>query len=232
MRRVIPLILLTLTGCAGQLEPLLGGGAGASNREARVAALREVLTLAGERAGQALSEPGAFSGNADRRIPLPADLAPLVAALRELGYGARVEQLENRLNRAAEQAAGEAPPLLGRAAAELDMADARAIIDGGDHAATELLRARAETDLREQMRPVIAEQLGDSGFARQYRGMLDVYDALPATDKPDVDMESHALDRTLDVLFARLAEEEARIRAAPLNRGNELIQSVFGSVRD
>lgn len=234
MRWIIPLILLTLTGCAGQLKPLLDDDAGASNRQARVAAIREVLTLAGERASKALSEPGAFNDDAQRRLTLPANLEPLITALRELGYGDRVDQLENKLNRAAEQAAGEAAPLLRDAAAELDMADARAIIDGGDHAATELLRARTETGLREKMRPVITEQLGDSGFARQYRGMLDVYDALPDTDKPAVDMESHALDGTLEALFTRLAKEEAEIRAAPLSRGSALIESALdeGAGRD
>ena len=51
--------------------------------------------------------------------------------------------------------------------------------------------------------------------------------AIPFVKMPNLDLESHVTDRTLDGLFRVIGEEEARIREDPAARTTELLRSVF-----
>ena len=43
------------------------------------------------------------------------------------------------------------------------------------------------------------------------------------------DLEAYVMDKTMDGLFAKLAQEEAMIRTDPQARVTELLQKVFGN---
>jgi hypothetical protein len=237
MRFCVALIAcLAIAGCAqnGQLGQWLDFGsavarnAGLGQQADATAAIREALTLGSRRAGDSLAQSGSFTGDTRWHIPLPPALEPVEKTMRTLGYGERIDQLERRINLAAEQAAGEAAPIFARAVSEMTVQDAMQIVNGGDTAATEYFREQTAAELRRTFQPIVRAQLEKTGFYSQYRGFLDVYDAMPMTDKPNLDIEDYAMDRTLAALFTRLGEEEQLIRDAPLERGSELIRAVFG----
>lgn len=236
---LIVLTAILLGGCAGLESGGLSEWLGATGNTARESGsegqsrtadgIRQALQLGAQRTTTALSDEEAFAPGTRYHIALPEQLQSMAGLLRTAGYGERVDQLEQRMNEGARQAVAEATPVFRETIRDMTVRDAMAIVNGGPTAATDYFRQRTEVTLEQRFAPIVRENLRETGFYSQYRGLLDVYDAMPVTDKPDLDIEAHVLNKTLDALFHRLAAEERAIRQAPLERGSALIQSVFGA---
>lgn len=191
-------------------------------------AVKQALELSATRASDALAQSGAYSGNELYRVTLPEPVQAAVAPLRQLGLGGQVDRIEQLLNEGAERAAAEAKPVLVQAIRTMSIDDAVGIIRGGDTAATDYFRTKTETQLRGRYGSIMEEQLQALGFYTQYRQLLSAYQALPFANKPDLDLENHAINQGLTVLFAQIAKEERQVRANPLERGSALIEAMFG----
>lgn len=235
MRRPSSVLLLLALACAGGCASLNTAALGdllgeAPLDEATVAAgLRQALTIGSGRAVDAVSVVDGFLADELLRIAVPDQLAGVTGTLRDLGLHGPVDDLELGMNRAASLAAGEARTVLTAAVASLTIADAFAILNGGDTAATDLFRTRTGDDLRARFRPLVDDAMAEVGVARLYNAMLDVYDALPLTSKPQpVSLEDHVVEGTLDGVFTALGREEASIRHDPLKRTTDLLKRVFG----
>lgn len=238
MKKILAILALPLllTGCVtGEtMNQWLGIGSEAARTlgygdSAKMAdGIRQALSLGSERAGAALSQQDGYQLSG-YPVALPAALQPVADTLKRVGMGSYVTRLETAMNRGVEQAAAEAVPVFKSAISAMTVADALAIVQGGDSAATDYFRGQTETALRTRYQPIIRRNLDNTGFYQQYRTMLDAYNALPLTSKPNLDIEQQLLDHSLNALFGRLAEEERLIRQAPLARGSELIGAVFGS---
>lgn len=219
------------TGCAGfdpgTLDEMLG--AGAESRESRTArGLREALTIGAQRAADRLSRPGGFLDDARLRIPLPDKLERAGTALRAIGLGAQVDELETAMNRAAERAAGASVPIFRDAVASLTLDDAIDILRGGDTAATDALRLRTEDRLRARFLPEIESRMREVDVYSRYEILLERYERIPFAEKPSLDLKEYVADETLDGLFDALAAEETRIRRDPVARTTALLREVFG----
>lgn len=235
MRRFLTaLLLLSLVaagGCASLNTTTLGGLLGeAPLDEATVAAgLHQALSIGSGRAVDAVSTVDGFLGDELLRIAIPAQLTRVTSTLRDLGVNGPVDDLEYGMNRAAALAAGEARTVLTAAVAQLTIADAFAILNGGDTAATDLFRARTSDELRARFRPLVADAMAEVGVARLYNTMVDAYDALPLTSKPAaVSLEDHVVEGTLNGVFTALGRQEALIRHDPVSRTTDLLRRVFG----
>lgn len=235
MRR--PLIVLLLLaglaagGCASLNNANLGGLLGqAPLDEATVAAgLRQALSIGSGRAVDAVSAVDGFLADELLRIAIPSQLTRVTGTLRDLGVNGPVDDLELGMNRAAALAAGEARSVLAAAAAQLTIADAFTILNGGDTAATDLFRARTGDELRARFRPLVADAMAEVGVARLYNTMVDAYDALPLTSKPAaVSLEEHVVEGTLNGVFTALGRQEVLIRHDPVARTTDLLKRVFG----
>jgi hypothetical protein len=232
--RIAPLALavaLLTGGCTtlslGPLDALLGTGA---LDEATVAAgLRDALETGTARASRRLSEPGAFSDDARFRIELPSELDPMRQALGLAGMGQLFDDLEISMNRAAENAAGEAVDVFVTAIANMSIRDAFEILQGPDDAATRYFERVTSERLRNRFEPVIKQTMEDVGVYATYSALRTRYDAIPFTKPPAPDLERYLTDRTLAALFSALAEEEADIREDPAARTTALLRKVFGS---
>ena len=133
------------------------------------------------------------------------------------------------MNRAAERAAGEATDVFLDAIRKMTFSDARAILDGGDTAATEYFRRTSSAALRSRFEPIVSEKMQTVGLAQLYSGLASHYQRLPVPGKePAPELESYVTDHALDGLFTVLGEEETRIRRDPAARVNELLRTVFG----
>lgn len=234
-RRLIvlaPLLGLVSMGCAGitmeQVTRALGGTLALD--EATVSdGLRQALTIGTQRAAGTLARPGGFADVPSLRLSLPAELGPLVTTLRGLGLGAKVDEIETRMNRAAEAAAGEALPVFANAIAAMTIQDAFAILRGPPDAATRYFRDKTSGPLRARFEPVVATAIEKVGLYRSYKDLKSRYDALPFAKPVAPDLEGYVMDRTLDGLFGVLADEEAKIREDPAARTTALLRKVFGS---
>lgn len=233
LRPVALLIALTvLAGCANLNTAALGDLLNNAPLDERTVAagLKEALTVGSGRAVDVTSAVDGFMADELLRIAIPEQLDPVTSTLRRVGVNGPVDELEVGMNRAAELAAGEARTVLTAAVASLSIADAFAILNGGDTAATDLFRERTSADLRTRFHPLVVDAMAEVGVARMYHSLTDAYDAIPFTDKPEmVNLESYVVDGTLDGVFVALGREEKLIRDDPVARTSDLLKRVFGA---
>jgi hypothetical protein len=194
----------------------------------QVSGLKEALRIATERAVASTSRSGGFLENPKLRIGLPGALGKMANALRALGMGAQVDELELAMNRAAEKAAGEATPIFVDAISKMTFQDAAGIVTGGDTAATDYFERTTSEPLRLRFRPIAEQAMQNVGLAKQYEQLLSRYEAIPFASKPKLDLPSYVTDRTLAGLFDVIGEEERKIRTNPAARTTELLRQVFG----
>ncbi len=225
--------VLVLSGCA-ELDPaLVESVLGSISQdqpldEATVArGLREALSIGSRRAIERAGRLDGYLANELIRIRLPEELEKMADALRKIGFRQPVDELEVAMNRAAEQAAGEALDIFVAAIGDMTIADAFGILRGGDTAATDYLRGRTSETLRRRFEPIIAAKMEKVGLYRTYGALAEVYNGLPFTNRPAVDLESYLTGKALGGLFTTLAEEETRIREDPVARTTELLRKVF-----
>ena len=217
-------------GCAGMKgadwNDMLGE---APLDEATVArGLKQALEVGTKRAAGRVGTVDGYLGDALLRIALPEDLQDIAGRLRRAGLGGKVDELEVAMNRAAEQAAGEAVAVFGDAIRGMTIADAWGILEGDDTAATDYFRLHTSDALQRRYRPIIADRLRTVGGYGDYETLVAQIEAMPLLDPPDLDLVGYVTDRALAGLFVTVAREERRIREDPLARTTELLQRVFG----
>jgi hypothetical protein len=188
------------------------------------AALKQALRLAARSAVDLGARPDGFFANPAIRIPVPEDLRPMTRALKQMGLRGQVDEFERALNRAAETASGEAFELFAAEIGKLRFADARAIVGGGETAATEHFRRSASEELRARLAPSVERGILRSGLVQIYQRLLQ---HSPPGARPQFDANTYVSDETLDGLFELMGQEERRIRSDPAARAAEL-ERVFG----
>jgi hypothetical protein len=224
-------VLVAIAGCGGSAS--LGGvgdllgSPGLSGEEKVVAGLKEALEIGTERAVGRTSQQDGFLRNPRIRIGLPDSLDTMAAGLRGMGLGGKIDELEVAMNRAAEQASAEATEVFWQGIRQMSFADARAILAGGDTAATEYFDRTTRKPLRERFEPIVAERMRSVGLVKLYTDLAARYAALPFTTKPNLNLERYVTDGALDGLFQVLGEEERRIREDPAARTTALLKEVF-----
>ncbi|MEI7036507.1 DUF4197 domain-containing protein [Fulvimonas yonginensis] len=241
-------------GAHGQLDELLkqlkqsrghGASRAASLPAADVAAgLKEALAKGTANAIRSLGRTDGFWGNAKVRIPLPGKLEQAGQLARQLGQGAKVDAFELSMNRAAEKAVPQVADIFGDAIRRMTVQDARGILSGGDHAATDFFRRTAGEALAARIRPIVAEATDRVGVTQKYKaltagnggalgGVLGSLGGLGgdgASGKPSaLDLDDYVTARTLDGLFTVIGEQEQSIRHDPAARTTALLRKVFGS---
>lgn len=214
-----------LRGGGGEAAP---GAASALSDPEVARGLKEALEVAVRRTIDEVGVKGGFSADPDIRIPLPDTLERVQRALETVGMAGLADDLELRLNRAAEAAAPEAREVLGDAIREMTWDDARRILNGPDDAATQYFRRTMSDPLKERMRPIVDGQLDQVGALRLYDRVLGEYRSLPMVPDVQADLTGYTLDEALDGIFHYLGQEEARIRDDPAARTTDLLKKVFG----
>lgn len=195
-------------------------------------ALKQALEIGAVRAVDLASAADGFLGNPLIRIPMPSALERVSQSLRSLGMGQIVDDFEVSMNRAAEMASAEATPILIDAVRGVSFNDAVAILSGGDSAATDVLRSKTEDSLAAVFEPIITTKMDEAGVTRSYERLMEQAGGLMAMlgGGSDLDLPAYVTDKTLDGLFALIAEEEARIRTDPVARTTDLLGRIFGSL--
>lgn len=211
-------------------EGLLGGGNAADLSTNDITrALKEALTNGASTVVGQLGQADGFNADPIIRIPLPSSLRKARDVAKKVGLEGSFDDLETRLNRAAEAATPKAKALFVGAIRDMSVDDARGILQGPDNAATEYFRDRTGASLESEMRPLVDQALAEVGAVRAFNSLLDSYRRIPLAPEVDADLTGHVVDKGSDGIFHYLAEEEQAIRNNPLKRTSELLQRVFGS---
>jgi len=190
--------------------------------------LKEALADGVGTAVSELGRPDGFLQNAEVKIPMPEHLSMVEKGLRALGQDQRADQFVESMNRAAERAVPEAAGVFGDAISDMSIDDAKAILNGGDTAATEYLKASSTDALRSKFRPVVDGAIDQVGATQQYQSMVDKAGiASSFIDTEKLDLGNYVTDKTLDGVFTMIGAQEQKIRADPAARTSELLKKVF-----
>jgi hypothetical protein len=209
---------------------LQGQSGGSSLSDAEVGdGLREALRVGTERVTSTLGQVDGFNTNPDVHIPLPASLETVQSALAMVGMSSVADDLELRMNRAAEAAVPQAKELFWQAVSEMTLEDAQGILSGPDDAATRYFQDKMTGPLTERFTPVVNQELADAGAVQSYDQMMGDYRELPFAPDVETNLTPYVVEQALDGMFLMLAREEAAIREDPAARTTELLQTVFGS---
>ena len=219
-----------LGGATGTDESVTTTGlAGGLSTEDIAAGLREALRVGSERVVGQIGALDGFNADHDIHIPLPPALRGVQEKLAMIGMSGLADDLELRLNRAAEKAAPQTKALIWDAIAKMSLDDARKIYDGPEDAATRYFERTSSDDLASIVRPIVDDSLAEVGAIRAYDEMMGRYGAIPFVPDVKADLSDHTVRLTLEGLFHYLAKEEAAIRQDPLKRTTDLLTRVFGS---
>lgn len=221
-------VAVAFTGCETvQQAGALLDGLGAEPTSAEVAlGLKEALDVGIQRGADALAENG-YRGT-PYAIQLPPEAQTIIDNLRFIPGMDEAEALvKARLNEAATDAADKAAPIFAGAIQRMTIADARAILLGGDGAATSYFKRATFDELYAVYRPVVESSLNEVGAQTYWRDLIDRYNRIPLVKPANADLADFVTREALNGLFAKLADEENLIREDPATRTSMLLRRVF-----
>jgi hypothetical protein len=190
--------------------------------------LKDALTQGAQVAVKQLSQPGGFSNDPAVRIELPGKLGKAAKTMKQFGMGAQVDQLEASMNKAAEAAMPQAQALLVDAVKKMSVTDAKGILQGGDHSATDYLNRSSREQLRAKFLPIIKQATDQVGVAKQYNAFASQAAAFGVVDAKTANIENYVTEEARDGLFKLIAEQEKTIRQNPTAAATGLAKKVFG----
>ena len=225
--------LLSFTEAFSQIRwaDLLKGipSAGISEKEAGQG-VKGALAQGVTRAVLSLHKTDGFFGSELYKVLLPPDSQKAETVLRKIGLGGQVDKAILAINRAAEDAVGEAGPIFTSAIKEMTLTDALGIVRGNKDAATQYFKRNTSQELITALTPPVEASLDRTNATKYYADIANTYNRLPTSfNKVNPDLTDYVVEKALDALFDQIAKEEANIRANPLARTTEILKKVFGT---
>jgi len=200
-----------------------------SNAEASGGLKEALIQAAGKAVGQ-LSATDGFFGNKEVKIPLPETMQKAEKAMRMFGMGKQADELVLKMNRAAEAAVPEAKALLVDSVKKMSVADAKAILTGGDDAATQYFKKTTSTPMAEKFLPIVKKATENVQLAQQYNKFAEMGSKYGVVKKEQANLEQYVTQKTLDGVYLMMAKEEAAIRKDPVSQASSLLKKVFGTM--
>lgn len=206
-------LALTLPGCASL--PTLS----------LTEAIKRLLTLSSQNAFAELLQPNGFFDSQVARIAVPDKLGgsrvtSIATAL--LRSNAIQKRLLKQVNRAAEKGADLAAPLIADSIRNMSIADAAAIVNGGDRAATSLLQSQLGPALATRILPGVSEGL--NLFDNEVINL--VLSQITTVNFDDISRD--VTGKVSESIYQAIGAQEAQIRANPQATNDPLLIGVFG----
>lgn len=190
-------------------------------------ALKEALSNGVSKGVNNLSQKDGYFKSA-YKILLPDDVRKVTEKLKVVpGFSNLENELLEKMNRGAEDAAKEAGPIFLHAIKQLTIQDAANILMGADNAATNYLNKTTNQQLYEKFNPKIVASLDKIGANTLWTKAANAYNAIPLVTKVNNDLDDYVTKKALDGLFGKIAEEEKNIRRNKGSRATELLKKVF-----
>jgi hypothetical protein len=140
-----------------------------------------------------------------------------------------LDDLQLKMNRAAEQAAPKALGIFTDAASNMSIGDARGILNGPKDAATQYFRRTTSGKLTSSFRPIVDNSLSSVGAVTALKSVQAKASSLPfgGDSAKSFNLTDFTVGKALDGLFHYLAAEEEAIRTDPAARTTDLLKKVF-----
>lgn len=230
MKKIILFVLaFQLFGC-GELQQVINqlpqdtSGIGTLDI---AAGLREALDLGIDKQVAKLTSADGFFKNELVKILLPEELRKVDKTLRDVGLGKLADEGLKVLNRAAEDAVGEATPIFINAVKGITFNDAKAILLGNDDAATQYLTSTTQTALYSKFNPVIKNSFEKVGVDKIWKNLITKYNSIPLTKNVNPDLTDYVTQEALKGVYTMIAVEEKEIRTKVSSRTTDLLKKVF-----
>ena len=196
-----------------------------------------------------LSKDGGYLNNASVKIPLPKNLATAESLIRKAGGDKIANDLINSMNNAATKAAPKTASIFIEAIDKMSIDDAKGILAGDNHAATEYFKTHTTKDLQEMIQPIIEETMAENNVASYYdtfndtykeygkglvesSGVMDLAKSVGADSylpsATDENLNEYVTNKAIDGLFKMIAEKEDEIRKDPIAQTTSILKEVFG----
>ena len=229
-RTILFLLLIFMTSACTELQQVVNqlpqGTSGIGNAEI-AQGLRAALDQGIDKQVQKLSLENGFFKNELVKILLPDELKKVDKTLRDVGLGKLADEGLRILNRAAEDAVGEATPIFVDAVKGITFADAKQILLGVDNAATQYLEQSTNSQLYNKFRPKIDASFKKVGADQVWNSLITKYNALPLTTDVNPDLTEYVTQEALEGVYTMIAVEEKEIRTKLSSRTTDLLRRVF-----
>ena len=191
------------------------------------AGLRQALDLGIERQVKKLALEDGFFKNELVKILLPEELQKVDRTLRDIGLGNLADEGLRIMNRAAEDAAGEAIPIFTQAVREISFIDAKNILLGQKNAATQYLEGKTQTALYSKFEPVVQSSFEKVGADQIWNSIILRYNQIPLTKDVNPNLTEYVTQEALNGVFKMIEVEEKKIRTNFSSRTTDLLRRVF-----
>ncbi len=190
--------------------------------------LKEALDNGIDKEVSKLATENGFFTNESVKILIPNELQKVDQTLRKIGLDKLADEGLKILNRAAEDAVGEAIPIFATAIKEMSIEDAKGLLLGGNSAATNYLKQKTSTALYQKFNPIIANSLDKVGANQIWKDIITKYNTIPLlNDAQNPDLTSYVTNESLKGVFKMIAIEEGNIRSKLSSRTSEVLRKVF-----
>lgn len=211
----------------GSLSDIAALSSGELSNDTIASGLREALDQGIQKQVSKLTQTDGFLKNELVKIVLPTELQKVDSGLRKIGLSSLADQGLELMNRAAEDAVGEATPIFVDAVKGITFNDAKNILLGEDNAATEYLNTKTNSALYSKFSPVIKNSLDKVGADNIWNQIISRYNSIPLTEKVDPNLTNYVTEQALGGVFKMITIEESNIRNQVNSRNTELLQKVF-----
>jgi len=192
-------------------------------------ALKEALRIGSDNVVSRLGKEDGFYGDPAVHIPLPEEFEIVKKTLDRFGMSFLAEELEIKLNRAAEEATPKARELFFQAIKEMTFDDVMNIYNGPEDSATQYFQGKMAESLAAEMQPIINESLSQVGAVKTYDKIMNKYQSIPFVPDIKANLTLYVTQKGMDGIFHYMAKEEAAIRENPAKQTTELLKRVFGA---
>ncbi len=190
--------------------------------------LKEALSIGLTKGADIVSVRDGYFKNASIKIPFPEKAIKVKNTLESIpGGNLLVDNVVEKLNRAAEDAARGAKPIFLSAIKQMTIQDAMGILMGDDRAATSYLERTTSNELYNAFNPVIKNSLSKVKALNAWEEVITRYNQIPLVQQVNPSLDDYVTEKAMDGLFHMVAKEEVAIRKDPLKRTTDLLKKVF-----
>lgn len=224
---IIPLLFTLFLSSCDVLQEAAGTILNEPSLEEIGRGLKEALKIGITKGANQLSQKDGYFKSA-YKILLPSEVRTVTDRLKNVpGFSNIENELLEKMNRGAEDAAKEASPIFVAAITGMTFQDASNILMGTDNAATQYLNKTTNSQLYDKFKPKIVSSLDKIGATNLWKKAIDTYNKIPLVNKINNDLGDYVTKEALKGLFKKIEEEEKNIRNNKLARSSELLKKVF-----
>ncbi|WP_424686144.1 MAG: DUF4197 domain-containing protein [Halarcobacter ebronensis] len=212
--------------------------------------LKEALKVGVNYATKTLGAQNGYLNNADVKIPLPENLQKAETLIRSAGGDKIADDLIKSMNNAATNAAPETAKIFIDAIEKMNLEDAKKILAGDEHSATNYFKENTNEALRKLIKPIVNKTMQENSVSKYYDTFNTYYkqygkeyvenssvmnlaknfgvdEYIPSSS--DENLDDYVTNKAIDGLFKMISEKEASIRENPVEQTTSILKKVFGN---